>query len=189
MKSRRSFRMLLVCAPLAFGAPTADADSPLVAASQGISARTAFKDQQAATQGTTISNQTIKELSKAGRIAAVGRTTEAEPDETITTDAAASGKRREYWRRQYQSRVARIRKTKNRLREAEARQDALQRQGVRPMTQAERARYETNLSDHRSQISSLEHELEDALELYHSTIRQARQEGAQPGWFRDLPQP
>lgn len=164
-------------------------DSPLVAASQGLSADIQTRESQPRTT-LTINNDTLKEMADRGRIAAVAGATETPP--TTGADARTHSERhprREYWRKKHAAAVTAIRKVKDKIADAEENLEALQAVGAQAMTLSQRIRHDGRMEAQRRTIDALRHDLSSANQLFDSAMRQARHEGAIPGWFRGLPRP
>lgn len=131
-----------------------------------------------------INRNTLAHLASHGRIAAVAKQgSAAESREPSTT-----GKRRA-WRKRYSAAVSKILKVDEKIRSIHQKIRSLEDRAARSRSGKAQFHIEDQIDVQRSRIEELKrqrHDLENAL---NHVVREARREGAQPGWFRDLPHP
>ena len=135
-----------------------------------------------------INNKTVLEMAKKGRFAAVTnhKTPTAEPPNPKSSSEAAKKKK---WRSEHRRAVKAVHDMRLRLSQAENEHEALKSRFFSASKESQRIRLRPQLDSKAFQVSQLKQELKGSLDMFSRTIREARLEGAQPGWFRDLPRP
>lgn len=147
----------------------------------------------AADEPIIIDNRMVRLLAEKGRFAAIAAPAAVEESVETSADtlnkAKKPSKTRDRWRSEHRREVAAIRKLALRL--AVAREDlrGLQDQYYGAHSEAQRIRIEPRLNRKKLEIKDLEYSLQKQRASFSRLIREARQDGAQPGWFRDLPRP
>ncbi len=137
---------------------------------------------------TVIDNKTVLRLAKKGRIAAIAdRQQPATDSKNPTSSGGASSKK--HWRAEHRRSVSSIHKLQQQLTKAEAEHEALESQLFALRKEIQRIRLRPRLDAKARQIEQLKKNLRHARDSFSRMIREARLEGAQPGWFRDLPRP
>ena len=139
--------------------------------------------------GTTIiDNDMILRLAEKGRFAAVADSRPSETDSKVLTPAAEAGIIK-HWRVEHRRSVATVHKLQQQLTKVEGEYEALKSQFFALRKEVQRIRFEPRLKTKAHQVEILKKNLQSAMDGFSKTIRDARQAGAQPGWFRDLPRP
>ncbi len=139
--------------------------------------------------GTTIiDNATVLRLAKKGRIAAIADRQQSVPDSINPTSGGGfSDKKR--WRAEHRRAVSDIHKLQQQLIKAEGEHEALESHLFALRKEIQRIRLRPRLHAKAQQIAQLKKNLRHARDSFSRVIREARLDGAQPGWFRDLPRP
>jgi len=169
---------LAMCAPTSAGNPKKLTQAcPRLAPINGAPAGTAIID-----------NATVLKLAKKGRIAAIADPQQSVPDSKSPTSGSGPSDKK-YWRTEHRRAVSGIHKLQQQLIKAEGEHEALESQLFALRKEIQRIRLRTRLDAKAQQIAQLKKNLRHARDSFSRVIREARLEGAQPGWFRDLPRP
>ncbi len=139
---------------------------------------------------TLIDNNMVLRLAKKGRIAAIAdRRPSASDSQKPTSNAGSSSSVKKQWRAEHRRSVSAIHKLQQQLEKAESEHQALEAQIFALRKEIQRIRLRPRLDAKAQQIAQLKRNLRHALASFSRMIREARFDGAQPGWFRDLPRP
>jgi len=133
-----------------------------------------------------IDQQMLMELSKKGRIAGTGVSSVPLPKEKKFPSSEAG---RNKWRKKHRNLVRKIRKHREKIKKITKKIEFLDDRTSTAGSWKAIAHLEEQIRVQKELLAELQ--LEDATLMteYSGMIREARKEGAQPGWFRDLPQP
>ncbi len=137
---------------------------------------------------TVIDNDMVLRLAEKGRIAAVADSHPAVTDSQRPSSAAEAGIKKR-WRAEYRRSVTAIQKLRQQLTKAEGEHEALESQFFALQKEIQRIRLRPRLKAKAHQVGKLKKDLQRAMAGFSKAVRDARQAGAQPGWFRDLPRP
>ena len=175
------FPLLLV--GFALAAPTVNAESLA-----SLAARTHLdRKGLSATQNgdpIVIDQAALTRLASQGRIAAVGADT---PHRKTPKPPSASLRRS--WRQRYSAAAAKILKIQEKIRSIQQKIRSLQARAEKGRSGKTSFRIDDEIEVQRSRIQELQAQEQILGHALNHVIRQARKDGAQPGWFRDLPHP
>jgi len=133
-----------------------------------------------------IDQKMLMELSKKGRIAGTGVSSASLPKEEESPSSEAG---RNKWRNKHRTLVRKIRKHRGKIEKIKKKIRLLDDKYSTAGSWKTIAHLEEQIRVQKEALGVLQ--LEDATMMteFSGMIRDARKEGAQPGWFRDLPQP
>jgi len=133
-----------------------------------------------------IDQKMLMELSKKGRIAGTGVSSAPLPEEKESPPSEAG---RNKWRNKHRTLVRKIRKHRGKIEKIKKKIRLLDDKYSTAGSWKTIAHLEEQIRIQKEALGILQ--LEDATMMteFSGMIRDARKEGAQPGWFRDLPQP
>lgn len=137
---------------------------------------------------TVIDNDTVLQLAKKGRFAAIAVRQPALPDKKPQAPSNESS-RKKRWRAEYRRSAEAIHKTEQQLTKARGEFEALESRYFSLRKAIQRIRLQPRLDAKKEQIVHLTKDLRHARNTFSRVIRQARLDGAQPGWFRGLHRP
>jgi hypothetical protein len=137
---------------------------------------------------TIIDNATVTRLATKGHIAAITNNLTGNIN-LPRSPSNPDDKTKKYWRKEHQRCVTAIHEIKRRLEKAESEKTTLRDQFFSLRNEKQRIRLQAAIDAKTRQIGQLKNRLDRAVSEFSTTIRQARNGGAQPGWFRDLPRP
>ena len=110
-------------------------------------------------------------------------------DEMANEPTFDQSKTREKWGKRHRREVKTIRSLQNQISKAMTDLAALKDRFFHASSEKQRIRIEPRLKAQKQKLSKLRDQLSTAKISFSQMIREARKEGAQPGWFRDLPRP
>jgi len=133
-----------------------------------------------------IDQQNLKELSQKGWIAGSGVSSTPLRKEK---ESRSSKTERNKWRNRHRTLVRKIRKHREKIRKVTRKIELLDDKIPTAGSWKAMAHLEEQMRVQRELLGALQLEDVALMTEYSGMIREARKEGAQPGWFRDLPQP
>ena len=137
---------------------------------------------------TVIDNDTVLELAKEGRFAAIATRQPTLPDKKQPVSSVEPSLIHR-WRAEYRRSAAAIHNTEQRLTKAKGELAALENRYFALRKTIQRIRLQPRLDAKKEHIVKLTKDLRHARQAFSSVIRRARLDGAQPGWFRGLHRP
>ena len=137
-----------------------------------------------------IDNAALARIAAGVRFSAVASVPEA--NETPSREPGADrnlAQVKERWRKRHRKAVEAIHRLQDRIRREEAVLETLKDGHFHATSEKQRIGLDPKIDAGEQAIADLNSRLVAARAVFSRTIRQARLEGATPGWFRDLPRP
>lgn len=135
-----------------------------------------------------IDNETVLQLAKKGRFAAIAIRQPTLPNKNQPVPSVESSLKKR-WRAEYRRSAAAISNIEQQVAKANGELAALESRYFSLRKAIQRIRLQPRLDAKKEQIVHLTKDLRQARATFSRVIRQARLDGAQPGWFRGLHRP
>jgi len=136
-----------------------------------------------------IDQKTLEKIAKTGRIAATAQPASGQTAAVSTGKGNPGNTVRNRWRRRYATAAKKILRVDEQIRRMQQRIAKLRRRLDTSRKVKDQFRIEDEISARESDIAALRKQRQKLMGELDHVVREARHEGAQPGWFRELPHP